>query len=637
MNSTRELLRQIADPHLSKDRRVRLRCELARKLEEAGKFDAALEALDEVWSEVGKRPNIDELEPDTAARLLLRAGALTAYIGGANQIKGSQEAAKDLLSESLSIFEREQNTLGEAEVQTEIALCYWREGAFDEARVMVQEALVKLTHYEGDLKAVAMLRSAIIEWSAKRFHDALRILTDAQALFDRSANDVIKGKFHHGFGFVLRNLGEAEDRQDYIDLALIEYAAASGYFKQAGLQRYEGCVENNLGFLFGVVGQFDKAHEHLDRAQVLFTTIKDFVNLAQVDETRARVMLSENRVVEAEKTVRRAVQGYERGDQNSLLAEALITHGIALGRLNHPRKAFAELERAAHIALEAGDGESAGRAALVMLEELSSFLTSDELRDVVDRVQILIENSQDISTLRRLSRCVCRRFLFIHDHPGLPSRVDWTNFSLKRAVLEYEAHFIKMALKETRGSRKRAAEFLGLKSRQGLTSLLKGRHKDLSDYPIPTTERRRSIIPREKGGLSRGAKQSRRTVRILHVEDHEMVAGVAKEILERQGWQVETCTDGNAGLEKISGNTPYDLLLIDYDLPGINGLELVMRARKLAHRSQTPIIVLSAAPVEVEALRAGADEFLQKPQAVTSLVDSISLLLAKREHEAGGA
>lgn len=508
MNSTRELLHRITDPNLSKDQRIRHRCELAQQLEEVGKFDAALEALEEVWPEIGVRPNVDHLAPETAAQVLLRAGALTAYVGSADQIEGSQEAAKDLLSESLSIFEKEHNSRGQAEAQAEIALCYWREGAFDEARVMVQDALTRLGSHDGDLRAVAMLRSAIIESSAKRFHDAERILTDAQVLFERSANDVLKGKFHHGFAFVLRNLGETEGRADYIDRALIEYAVASGYFKQAGLQRYEACVENNLGLLFGVVGHYETAHQHLDRAQVLFTAIGDFVNLAQVDETRARVMLCENRFVEAERTMRRAIRGYEKGDRNSLLAEALITHGIALARLHHPRQAFEALERAAQIARCAGDVENAGRASLVILEELGSSLSSDQRRNAVDQVQILIDNTQDISILRRLGRCVCRNFLFIHDHPGLPPAVDWTNFSLKRAVLHYEAHIVKLALKETRGGRKRAAELLGLKSRQGLTSLLNGRHKALGNYPTPAPKRRRSIIRTEdsRAGAQASAK-----------------------------------------------------------------------------------------------------------------------------------
>ena len=86
-------------------------------------------------------------------------------------------------------------------------------------------------------------------------------------------------------------------------------------------------------------------------------------------------------------------------------------------------------------------------------------------------------------------------------------------------------------------------------------------------------------------------------VRILHVEDHYIVARVAKEMLELEWWEVETCSDGVAALERICGQTPYDLLLLDYDLPGVHGLELVSWARRLAHRARTPIVVLSAIPV----------------------------------------
>jgi DNA-binding response OmpR family regulator len=104
-------------------------------------------------------------------------------------------------------------------------------------------------------------------------------------------------------------------------------------------------------------------------------------------------------------------------------------------------------------------------------------------------------------------------------------------------------------------------------------------------------------------------------------------------MLEPQGWQVETCANGNAALEMISSETDYDLLLVDYDLPGVNGLEVVQWARKLAHRSSTPIVVLSATPVAAEAREAGADVFLQKPQDVTLLVETISRLLRTSEQE----
>ena len=54
---------------------------------------------------------------------------------------------------------------------------------------------------------------------------------------------------------------------------------------------------------------------------------------------------------------------------------------------------------------------------------------------------------------------------------------------------------------------------------------------------------------------------SAKAVRILHVEDDETVAGVVKAIFEEEGWQVESCADGNAALGKIVGAESYDLLL----------------------------------------------------------------------------
>ena len=124
-----------------------------------------------------------------------------------------------------------------------------------------------------------------------------------------------------------------------------------------------------------------------------------------------------------------------------------------------------------------------------------------------------------------------------------------------------------------------------------------------------------------------------RTVRILHVEDNETVAVMVKETLEGQGWQIETCADGSAALGKILGEDTYDLLLVDYDLPGANGLEIIKCARELDHRCATPMVVLAASPVEAAAREAGADVFLRKPQGVTSLVETINRFLEERAKE----
>ena len=78
-----------------------------------------------------------------------------------------------------------------------------------------------------------------------------------------------------------------------------------------------------------------------------------------------------------------------------------------------------------------------------------------------------------------------------------------------------------------------------------------------------------------------------RTVRVLHIEDDQTIAEVAREMLEAQGWEVQTCDEGNAALEHLTSHAHYDFLLFDCDVPSINGLELVHRARGLVHRAHT--------------------------------------------------
>ena len=157
-----------------------------------GSFETARDAMGELWAGVGTRPVLDELGEATAAEVLLRTGTLTGWLGSAKQIEGSQEAAKNLITESITRFE----TLGDAgkvaEAQTEVAFCYWRQGSYDDARVWLQEALGRLPPGTNDeVRAVALVRLAIVEMSAKRFHDALRIHLDSAPLFQGIASNAL--------------------------------------------------------------------------------------------------------------------------------------------------------------------------------------------------------------------------------------------------------------------------------------------------------------------------------------------------------------------------------------------------------------------------------------------------------------
>jgi CheY-like chemotaxis protein len=591
-----------------------------------GNYDAAREVLGEVWESIGAAPKIENLSRQAAAEVLLRVGTLTGWIGSTKQIEGSQEIAKNLITQSITIFESLSGAKKVAEAQIEIALCYEREGALDDARVMFTEALNRLDDQDGDLKAVALLRTAVLEKLANRLNEALEFLRTGTPLFLRSENHTLRGRFHNEHANLLRRLGEIENRGDYIDNALIEYVAASFHFEQAGHDRYQACVENNLAILLFHTKRLEEAYQHLDRAETLFTTLADVVHQAQVTETRARVMLSEGALVQAERNARRAVQLLETGDESGLLAEALTTQGIALARLRHKEQAHLVLDRAIHVAEHAGDLESAGLAALALAEELPDRLSDDELFSMLECADNRLKNTQNAALLRRQKDCF-RHFAV---------RILWPDWPIafEESVHRHEARHILRALEDAGGVIRQAARLLSL-SYQGLQKILNTRHKNLRTKIAEIKDRRRKISSNQNPmGASIAEHDSEvGLVRILHVEDNDMVAGMAKEMFETQGWQVDSCTDGNEGLERISGNTHYDLFLFDYDLPGVNGLELVRRARNLAHRDRIPIVVLSATPVGAAAREAGADVFLQKPQDVTLLVETISRLLGEREQD----
>ena len=97
---------------------------------------------------------------------------------------------------------------------------------------------------------------------------------------------------------------------------------------------------------------------------------------------------------------------------------------------------------------------------------------------------------------------------------------------------------------------------------------------------------------------------------------------------------METLSDGALALEEICGNTHYDLLLVDYDLPGLNGLELVQQTRVMVHRRYLPIVMMSGTLDEPAARQAAADAFLHKPQDIGNLVQTITRLLREREQDA---
>jgi tetratricopeptide (TPR) repeat protein len=441
------LLRALENPNLSVDNRADLCCELAKELENKGKYEEARKALSAYWRRIGESPKLKGLQPSTRAEVLLRVGVLTGVIGSKNQIADAQETAKNLVSQSLTIFESQSYRKKIAEAQIEMALCYWRTGEINEARDLLETTLSRMRS-DSELKAKAVSRLAIVELEAAHHHKALRILTDHAGLFQKINNQTLKGSYYVTLANVLEKLWEVEKRTDYLDRALVEYAAASYHFEQAEHRCYVANTENNLGLLYFTIKRYHDAQRHLDHARRVLASLKDIGGVAQVDETRACVLLAQGRIVEAEQVARSSVRSVEKSGKHGLLAESLITHGRALARFGNYGAALSTFRRAIASAEQTGSMNWAAQAALAAFHEIGDRLVVTEGQSVVSG-RGLGEDKESI-----------------------------------------ERDAIKLALEQAKGSVTHAARNLGI-SYQSLAYMLATRHRDLLKYRTPVRRRPR--------------------------------------------------------------------------------------------------------------------------------------------------
>jgi tetratricopeptide (TPR) repeat protein len=484
-----------ADRASAIDERVSAASAEAATLEKAGDYEGAYEALREFWPNRDQAPNLDGLSEQNAAELLLRAGAVIGRYDP-SAIEATQETAKDILTKSWERFERLGDTRKAAEARGQLGLAYWSEGSYDEARIYLREALNILGDADSELRATLLIRAAVVEVDAQRFDEALGLYGLARPLVDESSDEALKGSFHIGYGVLLRRLANPKDRKDYMDRALIEYAAASYHFERAGNDRALARVENNLGYLYFTIGQYQDAHAHLDRARHIFVKLRDLATVAQVDETRARTLLAQGHPAEAERIVRAAVRVLERTGQLTVLSQAVTIHAITLARLGHDVRARALFDRATEIATTANDLEGAALVKLALIEEMGLKISAKELMSIYQSALDRLKDSQDPTSISRLLGCAAMVFQSLErlDRVEREYTQDWEGFTLKRHVKDAESKVIERALREAEGSVTKAAKLLGFRHHQSLISLLNTRHKDLIGKRSVARKRRRHIV-----------------------------------------------------------------------------------------------------------------------------------------------
>ncbi len=118
-------------------------------------------------------------------------------------------------------------------------------------------------------------------------------------------------------------------------------------------------------------------------------------------------------------------------------------------------------------------------------------------------------------------------------------------------------------------------------------------------------------------------------MRVLVVEDEATISAAIKSILETSGYAVDVCGDGHEAL-RWAGTYPYDLVILDIVLPGLDGVATCRALR--AAGSRVPVLMLTALDAvedRVTGLDAGADDYLAKPFAGSELLARVRALLRR--------
>ncbi|MEP6538230.1 MAG: response regulator transcription factor [Bryobacteraceae bacterium] len=119
-------------------------------------------------------------------------------------------------------------------------------------------------------------------------------------------------------------------------------------------------------------------------------------------------------------------------------------------------------------------------------------------------------------------------------------------------------------------------------------------------------------------------------MRILVIDDDVELAGLLRQFLQREGFNVEFAHEGRAGLE-MALHGQFDLLVLDVMLPGMDGFEIL---RRLRPQSRIPVLMLTARGEDVDrivGLELGADDYLAKPFNPRELAARIRAILRRME------
>ncbi len=395
---------QAASLDLTPSEQIQVYCTVSREQIDAGNYDAACKTLRPWWL-FGNWPKLEGLNQISSADLLFTTGELAGFVASTRQIPRGQRHGEELLIGSITLFDQLGLKRRAAEGRIELALCHYRQGLFDVGRSMLVKVLSDLNEDDTELRGLALIRLASLERHAGRLTDALVRLNEATDMV-KVSGPWATSRRHLELASTYKDLAIAEENGIYFNNAREFYYQALHEFEAVGNHRYVAIVENNIGLLLLNIRAYQESEYHLLRSIRLFEEFSDIVRGAQVNETLATLYVATKQYALAQEAIYKSVKVLEHTDSEALLAEALTTNGLVESKLRNFAQAKNSLQAGCNVAERCGDYEGAGRALLILLEELGHQLEQTEKKEVVRKLQALFATTQQRILQIRVRECI---------------------------------------------------------------------------------------------------------------------------------------------------------------------------------------------------------------------------------------
>lgn len=290
----------------------------AWEAQKCGDFERGLLHFSTEWAKEGYLPDTEDLPPTEAAELLLRFGSLVGFQGHFRKIKNSQLRARNILTNALLVFDNLRDEARAAECENHIALTYSRTGEYGEARAWLDAAMSRPIGSTDIQRLASIMYAMLIDVGEQKYGDILKKYNEFEQVFRDCTEDWVGACFYSNAGVGFMEAGRPQDAIRCFEIAT--YRA-----KHSSIRTYLASLQNELAHVYSSIGQYQKAHEHVDRGIELYRELGDLSREGLLLDTKSAIFLSQGDLENALKTIDSAIGILRDGENQAFLAEAFAT------------------------------------------------------------------------------------------------------------------------------------------------------------------------------------------------------------------------------------------------------------------------------------------------------------------------